>query len=388
MISRYLTTDDIRDAVLPAYPQLFENIKNTVPVSYLYPDTLKEVRELMLASPNEVVWLILDNRPQNESHLRKTRSAMMSTSLKELVVMDPRWLVGERFSSHLRKIFLYLPYDQAEVYEVDVWSMWSPAFPAPRNITMLEVDADRPSPHAADSPAPACLARSCFQVLDRLETLCLRPPPSAEFWASASDVALGRIRAMALYERGGAVPWDTCSVAHFVDHAARFTNLVELRVCNASDVLRPMVDLGLVLPSLRQFSTAYGMLPVTREIWTRIATLFPSLHELSVKESQATIDEEVFTKVLPSDFAQLRTIELYDCGLSLMTCLTMVVQMLMRHPQEPMSIICTCLGSEVTADAGTVWDSLSIISSLIPSCSVRARPQGDQEFDGYFSLHS
>ncbi len=379
LIARHLTTDDAYHSLLPAYPHLFDKVKNNVWVSQLPAHRLMEhVRDVMLASPNNLKSLTLNFRPRNESHLKKLRLLLKSPSLVSLTVSNLVWLVGEKISTELTELDLEV---QQTDYDVDIWAMWCPASPAPNKITTLSVEAVRghATVHLDDEPAPAYLAGSstCFQVFDRLEKVTFRPPPADQFWASSSDLALGRLRELTLDEcrHNDAASDHLCSL-RFVNHAGRFSNLVQLKLVSACDLLDPLLELGVVLPSLEVFVVEYSSVPGDSETWTRVATLFPNLKRLEIT-GRPIPDKAVFTEVLPKRFAKLRVIVLEDCDLSIRTCLIMAVELLKHRQTGAISIQCDLPQGYASAATAAFLDSLKMISS----CKVYTEPA--QLVDGF-----
>ncbi len=386
-ITRYLGHNYICHALLPAYPHLFEKIKNNVPLPALEVDHhLDKIRDVMLASPGQVQKLTLDCRPQNESHLKKLRLLLKSPSLVTLTVSDLTWLVGEHISAGLSELRLEVAFNHADV---DIWSMWCPAFPVPNNITSLSimegdrhiVDHDR----APSIPSYLSGGRTCFEVFHRLEKVSFEPPPGGNFWESASDLALSRVRKMTLSERVNYPNMIHLCSKQFVNHAARFTNLVTLALEGACDILHKMVELGAVVPSLTVFKACGSSIPLDHQTWSRIPALLPSLYQLEVRYPPNRMnDVAIFREVLPNGFANLRVNKLLCTGISFETCLVMTVELLKNRPSGHVSIVCEGLSAAVSTTAAALLDLLR----MTPSCEVSTSPEVVNGFVGvcHFSL--
>jgi hypothetical protein len=324
------------------------------------------VREAMLASPGGVKDLTLGRRPRNDVHLMKLRLLLKSPSLATLTVDDLTWLAGEVISTQLSELHLSVEMLYANT---DIWAMWRPAPPVPNNITQLRVYAkNRPygSMFVDDVPVFTTYladASACFQLFDKLEDVFFTPPPSDESWASASDLALSRLREMQLVERGRYSERDVnhlCS-RHFVNHAARFVNLVKVDLARSCDVLGPLAELGSVLPSLQVLSLKWGRVSMDYETWIRLTAVLPALRRLEMAllpNEERSWDEFVFKELLPTGFTNLRVIDLQYLGVSLETCLLMTVGVLRHRPEGHVSVRCSDHFYDVSATASTLLDSL------------------------------
>jgi hypothetical protein len=371
LISRFLTTDDICHALLPAYPHLFEELKNNVPTSVVSAYTpMEHIREVMLASPRKVKDMTLACRPQKDSHLNKLRTLLKSPSLVTLTVIDLTWLVGERISTELSELRFEVEFKDVHM---DIWSTWFPASPVPNQITSLSVRACNDPlrfPEEDDPqvlPSYLCDRSSCFQVFQQLEKIHFWPPPGDAFWASASDLALSRVREMELQEcqHDDYGVDDLCS-CHFVKHAARFTNLVQLKLVDACDILDRLVELNVVLPSLEVYKAERCTIR-DHEKWMRMPTVFPSLYHLEVTNPFGHgWNEALFKEILPRGFANLRVIKLCDARLSLETCVAMAEELLEHRPIGHVSIWCSGLTGEVSDTTAALLESLRVL----PSCTV------------------
>jgi hypothetical protein len=385
ILSRYLEMDDISKALLPAYPHLFENLKNNVPVSAVSHERLDVTREAMLASPTQVTKLTLDCRPPNKLHLKKLRTLLRSTSLVTLTVRDPTWLVGETMSTELNELQLEVPVNYANV---DIWAMWCPASAVSNGIKSLSVTACSESAylHGDDDPAPTYLSggSTCFDVFHKLEKITFCPSPTDLFWCSASDLALSQLRELTLEEAHHADQHDDESVDHscprnFLKHAARFANLVTLNLVGSCDILGDMVEHGVVLRSLQVFTAERGYVPMSHETWARVPASFPLLCRLEMTQTHdEVLDDAVYKQVLANGFANLRIIKLRDYKMSLETCLEMAVAVLKRHPTGSVTIRCECISCDVSSTTAAFLDCLR----LHPFCRVTTTPEVVSGFVG------
>jgi hypothetical protein len=371
-ISRYLTTDDVCHSLLAAYPHLSDIMVGNVPVSAVRTDGLRGVREAMLALPREVEQLTLGRRPSNASHLDKCRQLMRSPSLHTLIVSDLTWLRGQKIPPGLRELQLTVDF---KFVNRDIWVLYlGPAVPVPNNITTLAVLIPDDPDHCHYLGPPDCEylvdSSACFKLFNGLEKVGFRPPPAEEFWATAPDSALSRLREVTLDFCGN--PDEKFCASSFLKHSARFTNLVRLNLVDGCDILEEMVELDVVLPSLQVLSLKKCSPPRRAEHdWTRLPALFPSLFHLEVTEpcdymfGMFTLVDEL------NALAELRVIKLDDVGLSLETCVRMAAKVFLRHPNEHISVWCRYSSGEVTETAAVFFDVLN----RIPSYRVSTTPE-------------
>jgi hypothetical protein len=312
-----------------------------------------------------------------------------SPSLVTLTVSDLVWLVGEKISTNLTELRLELAFDHKDV---DVWAMWCPASPAPVGVTSLSVTAQEPpsSSVGGTSTAPSYLAgaSTCFRVFDRLERVSFQPPPSEAFWDSASDLSLSRVRDLTLLEwtdEAGTSVNHLCSW-HLLKNAARFTNLVKLRLVDSCDFFNRMVNLDVAFPKLEVLKMETCFVPEDIETWTCLPPLLPSLNHLEcIKTTGDFLESLVIKEVLAKGFANLRVIYLEKCSMSFDECLIMTVEVLKRHPTKPVFIRC----SESSGAADPVTEmAVALLDGLrmIPSCRVKTVPQLVDEYSGAWSF--
>jgi hypothetical protein len=265
----------------------------------------------------------------------------------------------------------------------------------PNKIWTLSVDLldDRPESLLPNSAPRWLIGNStCFDAFDQLDDISFEPPPSDEFWTSASNLALSRVRVLTLSEGGlhssspssfhdlGA---NNCLCAlPFTNHVNRFTGLVNVTLYHACDVLSRMVELNAVLPRLEVLKAHFCFSPGNLETWRRVPALFPSLYRLDLATDGLEEISNLFVKEVVPNFANLRQVRLNVDGLRLETVLVLAVKLLKRNPRRYVSIV--CLDEFSNEDSETTAALLDALG-MIPSCRVENIPEG-ADGAGYFRI--